>query len=1431
MKSAFKALNVDSDQESEDEVDNTKEIQIEETLKLYQTALKFHSEGPASFPQADAAYKALFKSEIFKYQESLSEFRRHELYGDSLVFDTILDDIETEPTQPAVTNDSGANTLHQVLHLSYKNHGQFMLETMQHWIKEYGIDRAPRNETTAHILSALTCFAESLDKDDTDLDLWLRAASVAALLGSRRITRFCLEAVLDGDDELVDSVLRLPGLEEGFAGQQLRELVEKLEDTVSLMQAPLSTMSRKKLSETLKKRLNPYPFAPLPSEVAQSIPLGHLKDPSPRIIFKPSKWDWAGLGEAILHNYHAEQSGFVIAPLGSAVCIDIPSGIPSNADNAERSETENAQAKEPTPVPVVEDSIQRELAAHEDTPEQQSPEASAPPSTTEQDVVMEDQPNDNGETDAPQEATSAPSRKRSTDSAGFPETAEGGRARSKRLRARDSIADGLAATETVATDGVKQFEEKLYPYSHADKCLFEIINDILERLGIEGMGSPKELKDRLSDAQANGESNAGSETAEFDMYTLLQGGTAQAAAVILSTEHVDLGGMSREAGLNAFLGYAKANSSQACSKPDLVDQRLLQFAADVNAKWLSVQEVALAWLEVLLRPGTLPNPTNAPEDRQSSYVQYRWAEDLKRHLVQIIVHFDETIYEAFQSRINKLDSAILGARTQSKDYALSQWDRDQIDMAQTLFELHLDIYSLIRHPHSGVDSFTQVSQKDRLGRWSILARDALQLRSECHPNNSLDNLAIRHIWASVFHLSVDDEVQPDHVIQAMEELKSLLRSLDGPVIELQNNAVMPDLSIAAVDRELARISMKDFFLKVFEQEDNDPVAVIESLEPILETTEARLAAEAEGRKIPNGEDKSRSASPSTASPTGEVSGDSHAELSPFNEMRRFLEATSVHLKLSLWQRLREAYETIEYTPKVVSCYLRSIETLVGDFKTSGYTENSPSERQMTLLTRFRIIDEIILRTLQIIKSDKTAFDALSYEHVQTSIKALAELLRVLWAGNMLEDMVRVGQLPGPRFEGFHHTTFQAITNKLHDLQLRTWVLQYYLLKEGISQTPEAFSTPSEEQFEFLRHVHHATGVRGFCHFAKWIFLRLAKDELLRLDDVIDGNTRDNELSQVLYDLYGLKVFVNPTDCLEFYSNNEILDKRSALQLLSFVQSQARKTNIKDLSKTELKVSIDKVHGCLGRPKTNEDISHNRKVLTTYFKSAINPISLFECLKGVGTLSTKSISPEVAIPASKGWYFLMGNIALNKFRSQKRLNPGPTEDLNFAQAFFLQDLEYSVDRWETWYRLAQVYDSQLEEAVSWTAEKLNSNSLELMNFQRGAINCYTLATACAVRDADAAPQTLSEISELYTDFGNRIYSSSREPFAMTAFTVRDAEQKYYSGDQQRLLYQNLPFHPLQPYTAWKFASVLFKRAIQGKPDKWWYVELLSLTLPS
>ncbi|KAF9697010.1 hypothetical protein EKO04_004585 [Ascochyta lentis] len=1415
--SAWHALNVESDHEDEDEVDDTQEIQIEEALKLYQTALKHHSEGPQSFLKTAAAYKELFDSDIFKYNESLSEYKRHEVFGESLVFDSILeDDFEAGPTQSTGAADSAPNTLPQILHLSYKNHGQFLLESMQHWLTQHGA--IPQLQGWNNIRGALSYFAEALDKEDTDLDLWLRAASVAAMLGSTRLARFCLESVMDGNDELWESLLRLPGIEEGLAGQQLRELVGKLEDNVSLMQPPLSTMKRKKLSQTLKKRLNPYPFAPLPADVAE-INSGRVIEKAPsHVPLTPSKWDWSSVGEAILQHFIAEQRGITAdaspgANIQFVIPVDCETPERVEPETAAPSATEEPMDDQPPPQiiepssPAVEVEANAEEARNTEMAHEENVLEAEPPATA--------------------EVPPAPSRKRSTDSAGLPETTEGGRV--KRIRTRNTATGQVG--ETVVQDPSSLLEGQLEPFAHADLCLYEIVKDIYARLGVEGLGHPNELRTLLHALPESTATETEDKTA-CDMYLALQHVNSKAAQVLLSSESFDLVGVTREAGLNAFLGYAKSGAGQASPKPLLQDQGLGAFARSVNESWFSTKEVAFAWVEMLLSRGSLTGQKDSPSVHSTSYLGFKWAEDLKRNVVQIIVNVDEHIFERMQERIGNLDERMLQAHLQSQNCTLSDFDASQIEMVQTLFELHLDIYSLIKHPHSQVDAATKTLQYDRLERWSNLAREAIQLRSSCTPDVGMDDLSFRHVWASVFQMSVKDDVQPEHVLSAIAELKSILVALDNHIKQIQNNAVMPELSVAALDRELVRISMKDFFLKVFDHDEKDPVTVIESLEPILEhhnTAEPAIEA-------PAGEETAmqQSISPSPSNNIGTPDSQAEMELdrpSPVIEMRKFLDSANVNVRLSLWQRLREAYDAIEYPPKVLSCYLRSIEAFVDDFETTTFQQLSLVERQIKVLTRFRVIDEMIVKVLQIMRGEPTAFDCLSYEHVQTSMTAIAKLLHILSATNMFRDLIRIGKTPIPRIEGLPGQAFVNMSTKLDDVQLRLWIIQYYLLREGISQNAGDFPTPQEDLFEFLRHVHHATGIRGFCHQSGRQFLRLAKDEMLRLDNIIDGNSRDTEFCQILHDLYGLKLFVEPLECQEFSSTPDILDKKAAFNLLPFVMSQAAKVDLKDLPKTkqELRTTIEKVHAALGRPKSHDDITFNRKTITTYFKSPIHPTTLFNCLKGVGSLVTRAILDEEAVAASKGWFFLMGNIALSKFRSQKRMTQGPTEDLNYAQAFFLQDLEYSIERWETWYRLAQAYDTQLEEAVSWNADKMNSNTIELANLQRGAINCYAMAVACVTREASASPRAQAHIAQMYTEFGDRIYASSREPFSMEAFHTRDGERRFVNVPGLSGAQRDIPFVALQPYTAWKFASTLYKRAITNNPSKWWNHYMLAKSL--
>jgi hypothetical protein len=195
-----------------------------------------------------------------------------------------------------------------------------------------------------------------------------------------------------------------------------------------------------------------------------------------------------------------------------------------------------------------------------------------------------------------------------------------------------------------------------------------------------------------------------------------------------------------------------------------------------------------------------------------------------------------------------------------------------------------------------------------------------------------------------------------------------------------------------------------------------------------------------------------------------------------------------------------------------------------------------------------------------------------------------------------------------------------------------------------------------------------------------------------------------------------------------------------------------------------------------------------------------------------------VPTETAKIAEKGWYFLLGHAALAKFRSQKRINPIPTDDLDLAVIFFRQDLESGIGRWETWYRLAQVYDSKLEEEITWTADKLNRSRRDLVTLQRRAIHCYTMAVAKAIQTADGSSETRATLSELYTDFGIRMYASSRDPLSMEAFSLADFTRHFSSGESQRM-YKSRPFREMRMYSIWNFSAYLMRRAMVDKPKQW------------
>lgn len=1432
---AFQALNIEPEEEDAAEVDDTREIQLEEALKLYQNALRLHSLGPEYFVQAAAAYKELLNSEIFRYPEAVSEFTRNELDNsieETPITDYVLSQLST--IQPADAQAS-PSSLPQIIYLSFKNYGQFLLDQHAHAnparrpANDWRNTR-PRHGLIVECANALKQFAAALERDDTDLDLWRKAARVARVCLSDRIVRYCLESVLAGDDEGANEEVEILGLDEVLAAGQLREVVESIQDDLSIAQSS-GNQPKKDLFKVLKETIDPFPFLP-PSSYTSAIlfpecqPLGHQPK---RWVMRATTCSWHGVGQTLLQGLTDEQQFNSDPGLGAALYIDVPDehdsrevkgGVDAPNKPAAKSNLNNAATVlgSHMDLNVTDNALHTSIGCDDwvvnatkagmvevkpsaDTylDAARSPALAEEPPRTFDDACTSERLDDEGA------ESYITSRKRSAGSAGHDEPPENGRLKSKRLRNREPNADAVLQEETASSNMARYYEDQLRELALADQRLFENEASLLSKLGIGELGSQQDLQQQdlhqhvLCDSAVDGVSASGPPPNGRSMNdlrsALMSWSDEKANAVMYGYGGNTFGG--EEAGLTLFLEHSKPVVSKSNSIFLFAENKgLSEFIDRCNTGCYSIHQVAFDWLETIIRPIVLSDSTSTGVGLEpSSYKNSLWPEELKFTVVQLIVRADEYVYNIMQQRWDKLSERILLAdRASTVTYTLQ--DVADADVAQTLYELHLDIYFKITNPSSQVDLATRSLQHDRLQRWSYLAGSFINVYAD-HANDVPVQQwhVIRFIWTATTHARMTDNISQEHITLCLQDLCKLIVDAGKPTVLLPNNAALPEISLSAVEQEISRISTLDFFTSIFNDDCSPPISIIESLEPILEPCKQPIIL-----KHVAGEDSESLISTSAQT----------------QQLIDFLESGDASLKLFLWRRLRNAYVAIDYPPKVVSCYLRSIEVILSEISSQRHIHLPAQTREVALLRWIKELDDIITRLLHKILADSKAFEIVDERHLQASTSKVARLCRILHSVALYEDAVRVGQVPEPRGKNAASSkSLDKFRDKLRDLHVKVWTLLYTLFREGIAQNKDQFNSPPDVQAEYLQSLHNALGLRGYCKHANKMFLRLLKSELMAMDTKEDYSS---ELAQVLFDLHQLK-FAPGTGDKNHECPPELLDKKSAAHLLETVVLQARRMSVKDLLRSELKGTMDKIQHALGAPKSSPLLSHNRRTINTYLKSPINQLQLFRASRGETALSIRTVDSESAKIAAHGWYFLLGHLALAKFKSFKRTNPGPTDDLDLAVTFFKQDLDHNVEKWETWFRLAQVYDAKIEEELLWTAEKLNNHRAELVALQRNSIHCYELAMAMYVQSGDDTTEATNAVSEMYTGFATRLYSSSREPLSMDAFDTKYHPRQFSSSTEQFHLYE-APSTPSMPvFSVWRFSAHLLRCALAVKPRNW------------
>lgn len=1349
-----------------DEIDTTRQLHIDEALKLFQNALKLHSQGPEHYEEAAKAYDELFQSEIFKYPESATDYERaarpldQELSGDA----PLAAGLEL----PADADAEGtANSFAQALYLSYKNHGQFLLDSIRHQARKAGGSAIFKDEEVIRKAErALEDFAAALDRDPSDAELWRRTARVAAFLQSSRTSRYCLESAVEMDDDPAVVDVEPPSLAEALAGEQLKEILVVEGDDMALTHPIMKPFTEKEVPKHLVRFLDPIPFLPNPTKTLEDAArVRKLRETRPsRVVLDVPSESWTELCLALLRfvNEHGVLGEALVLELPQPMDVDDKPTTPAAPEEDTGAETavQASEGDEPK-LNEVEQQIRAEMEA-----------ASAQPPS---------------ETPAPQPGSprkerriSMPTRKRSQSQAGINDNHEdenGDQKRSKRIRRRDTVAEEVMDQETL-------FSTQLAPFQAADQNLFQITKNMLENLGVTDKATLDRLAETLELCRAEERTTKSSCLALNDARNSLVSFDEEASKFLTSKK--DPGGI----GMTAFLEHSKGGSPKSSDTPNFDDaQGLREFAAKINSKWTPLEDVIFELTKAIL----------------SSYPSAKWSDAMKTAVVQVISHLDEAIYERTLEEIRLVRLEHPSATTDMETLQL---------LVQMLFELHVDVYERITNPSSIVEYRVRVVTKGRLDRWMDLASELA--RSDDTPSHA--SLRSRYLWASVVAAQLSEGSARDHVISCWASLRDYFISTDTQPTFLPNNIVMPEVSVAAADREVSKLTTMDFFMGLFQNDLSDPVSVIDSLEPVLNPAAVHVKVGSQGSA---GGDSNGASSPKTEDegrPITEHAGQG------LQNLWRFLHGSSVELRLFLWARLGDAYAAIQYKTKQLSCHLKSLEMVVSELESESYAKNPDAMRKLLFMKHMKSIDELLVQALSLGLNEASSFDIINLDHVRSTSSALAKLSCLLHQAAMFEDEVRIGM----RQPTSNSATYQSLLNKFRDMQVRTWCLQYTVLKAGMDLLKDPSGADgaisNNDLMDYLAAVHQVLGLRKCCKCSVKIFLKMMRIELLKQKAIENW---EDHLGQVLYDLHGLKLGVGVWEVQDHGCPPEKLEKRNAMQLVEKVTILANRMPLKDLLKSDLKTTIEHMQQAIGQTKSNSAMIYNLRNFNEHLKKPLHPLRLYQAMKGEVSLHAVAVNTAESTLAKQGWFFLLGIIALTKFKGvdlNKRQTPGATDDLRMGATFLRLQLQFTPDKWDAWFRLAECFDYELDEAVLWSADKINKERGELIKLQRSAIHCYTLALSHSWNAGDSEVDR-DALCELYYNFGMRLYASSREPFAMEAFQHAD-HMRFFAKRTGVGTFKKLLHPEMTDVQVWRYAASLFRMALSRRPDDWKSAYMLS-----
>jgi hypothetical protein len=925
------------------------------------------------------------------------------------------------------------SSLPLVHYLSFKNHGAFKLGQLK-----ASIPSLSQPQIDDAVGQALEWFATALGCDAGDSSLWRESAQLALVLSSARLARFALESVLDhetvGADAAKDALSLVSGAnpnpEDYLALIQLRKILERMDDTVSLLDKRFQKLTGRKLNKKFIQFQDPLPWLPVPAPESLK-PLSSLLDQfsETREIVDVNSKTWSAVGSALLS------------------LISTDDGID---DIVTPSRSSTLQIILPTTDEADEDS-------RDSTPEETSPPESASKSenvvTDNEDVSMADPCSNLAPALDDRQRSVSSNRKRKSTSMGV-DGADSGRSRLSKRQRDKKAADAAAAEAAAATPESKAKVRQ----DTQDEKLFNTADECFSPFGLS-LGNASILKIKTSDVTDNSSTEESLDPCDLyldDFKTILQTWDDDKGNVILYGDGIQ---SPAEAAQGMSFMDLEANLP---AQPLLVgDEGLRRWTKSVNTKGLCPNEVAFEWIKALCKKDVDPR-SRKPKSftvshTHSSWVKHHWSEFLKTTVLRMANICEDICVRHFKTIEDDLTFRLVAHNPQrftTEDYA-------NVEFAETMLEVYIDDLCSAEREKESADVSTVadvdlIVKKQRVQRWMNIVRDLMSYRPR-DPDGQLeeDQLTLRHLWATTVNIGLTDDCPRELQLACFEDLKVLLA--EKPSVYLPNSAVMPEISAIRADREISKLKTVDFFSTIFaatsETTEKDPEEVIELLEAVLEP----------GRVLPYDEEEERI----------------------LHEIGQYLNGSSAMFKLNLWEKLKAAYEKINYRPKVLACTLRCMQVVTCELKSKSYLESSQDHRQFVLLRSLRLFKGRMSNLLDLIGKNETYIDELTEQELTDALGSTLLILRLLHCYAFWESAVMKSEV---KSSDLH--SYRLVVMKLKELLVEAWVVAYIIyadmLKRGLGcDRPDGWLEGEREEriAGLLRDLHEEFGARHYCRLA------------------------------------------------------------------------------------------------------------------------------------------------------------------------------------------------------------------------------------------------------------------------------------------------------------------------------------------------------------